>query len=285
MTAPRALTALLCLALGTACQAQTYDLTEHYATGQEIMVSSSMDMTMTMEGSGPKEFKEMLGAEEEMAFSMKGQVRYRILGATDGRPSRQEAKVLSFEAEGGGPMGGAPIEDCPILGKTVTVKLSKTDKKTFSVKGGKPEHEEVAKRLCDDLPAEILEDADVSAAKIGDSWKISGARLAERFELPEDCSAELTGTFEDVVEKDGKRLAQIAITISIKGKPGEIMPGEMAMDLSGYYFFDLDTSLPYYVDAKGTMTVSVSFGAGAGKSEITMNGDMRVVSAYQLVGQ
>ena len=75
--------------------------------------------------------------------------------------------------------------------------------------------------------------------------------------------------------------------INLSSKPDKEMPASVSMRLKGYYFFDLVTGLPYYVEVAGPVKFAFSFadlakGPGAEDLDFSLEGEMRAASVYQL---
>lgn len=275
------------VALGLPAVGQTYDLAERYAQGYEVLVTSSSVVDSKVTGRGPKALEDAIARMSGgLSVTQTGQVRYRVREAVAGRPVQQEAVVLRGETRAPGAPASAQVSHSKIEGVPVLVRAPRGGAKLYRGKSGGQIDQAEAARWCDDLPAELLEGEDVSASRIGDSWTIKGDDLCQRLGLPEGSDGRIELTFEAVVEKEGKRLAQLKVAWTMSSAPaaGKVPLSGMKMDLRGYYFIDLETHLPYYLDLHGSSTMDLRVpDPGGAEATMSIESQLRFVWVYTLM--
>jgi len=275
------------VALALPATAETYDLAERYAKGHEVLVTSSSVVDSEVTGTGPSALQDAIAAMSEgLSVTQTGQVRYLVRDAAGGRPVEQEATVLKGETRAAGAPSATQALHSKIEGIPILIRAPRGGRKSYRGKSGGEIDQAEDARWCDDLPAELLEGEDVSSSRVGDSWTIKGDDLCRRLGLPEGSDGRIELTFEAVVEQDGKRLAQLAVAWTMSSAPaaGKALLSGMEMNLKGYYFIDLDTHLPYYLDLHGDSTMDLRVpDPGGAEATMSITSRLRFVLVYTLM--
>ncbi|MFO0797298.1 MAG: hypothetical protein U0804_07455 [Gemmataceae bacterium] len=99
------------------------------------------------------------------------------------------------------------------------------------------------------LPATVPGLLPANAVKTGDKWAASAAAVAELTDMEKVDDGGLTVEFQGVAATDGKRLARLRISGTVRGVNED---GPNRQKLEGTAFFDLDAKFLTYLSVKGT---------------------------------
>jgi hypothetical protein len=199
----------------------------------------------------------MSGTAQGQTISLKHEsleeYREKTLATKDGRPVRAERSYKTHEqtmeqkfGDMAAPGGTTKNE---IVGQTVI--LLRKDDGAVALEA-KPEAGELDEGDLDFA----TDDFDVflpdEAVAVGEEWKVAPEKLAKAFSKGGPKATEATCRLEEVAERDGGRVARIAVKLTLKGEEaGTKISGE----LEGPFLFDLSSSRPLSMTMKGTVTV------------------------------
>lgn len=192
---------------------------------------------------------------QEMSIKQEGTKEYRekALAVTDGLPVRAERTYKTYEETQEQRMGTMPAQGGEkknaIVGKPVI--LARKDGRVQLE--AKPE----AGELDDDNLDLGTEDFDVmlpaEPVAVGEQWKVSRDKMVRVMGKETPKELETTCTLEEVTEKDGAKVARIAVKVTMKGEQDG---AQVSCELAGPLLFDLSAGRALSITLKGTMKMT-----------------------------
>jgi len=254
-------------------RAQTVDLRERYQADQVLTVRGLLQTELHVVA--PAEVAQALaGAITDVQRS---EVRYQVVAAQDGYPTRQRALVVTAETTHTEPGKEPTREESPLVGQLVSIHAARAEQKTFTTPEGQPLEGSDPETWCNDLPTDVLADlqVDVSAVQPGDEWDIPLSTLRRIFSLSPEGEGSLHARFAEVRVADGRQIAVVALQVQLRDPAGPDQT--LSVEATGEYRFDVALGLPHSMELAGTATVEGSVTLPSGEvAPMRMEGPIRV---------